>query len=215
VTTKTSTPTLQSLNRHARRREKVFGEGRPRPMSANIKKRLMKLARVAMRSREPGKHWGKITAKHLEVFEALLWGFHNGKTGLCFPSYEAIADKVPGGCARSTVALALIALEEAELLTWVHRLKRVYERVNNMFGEGVHGQRSRVERTSNGYQFPEPPDVESSKSEDRSRTEGQESFSLVPTTPPTPPRRIPTQLDPGNQLHAALMRLGRAVSDRR
>jgi hypothetical protein len=81
-----------------------------------------------MRLREPGKHWGAIKAKHLEVFEALLWGFHNCKIGLCFPSYEAIADKVPGGYARSTVALALIALEKAGLLTWVHRLKRVYER---------------------------------------------------------------------------------------
>jgi len=109
------------------------------------------------------------------------------------------------------VALALIALEDAGLLTWVHRLKRVYERVNNMFGEGVHGQRSRVERTSNGYQFPDPPDVESSKSEDRSGTEGQESFSLVPP----PPRPIPPQLDPANPLHASLMRLGRAVSERR
>jgi hypothetical protein len=48
----------------------------------NIKKRLMKLARAKMRERESGKHWGKIKAKHLEVFEALLWGFHNCKTGL-------------------------------------------------------------------------------------------------------------------------------------
>ena len=55
--------------------------------------------------RTPGKPWGKISAKHLEVFEALLWGFHNCKTGLCFPSYEKIAEKVPGGIARSTVAI--------------------------------------------------------------------------------------------------------------
>jgi hypothetical protein len=205
------TKSRKSLNRHARRREKVFGEGRPRPMNTNIKNRLMRLARVEMRKREPGKHWGKIKAKHLEVFEALLWGFHNAKTGLCFPSYEAIADKVPGGCARSTVALALIALEDAGLLKWVHRLKRVYERVNNMFGEGVHGQRSRVERTSNGYWFPDPPDVESSKSEDRSRTEGQESFSLVPPAPKPKPK----QLDPENPLHAVLIGWGKAYSERR
>jgi hypothetical protein len=132
-------------------------------------------------SREPGKPWGKISAKHLEVFETLLWGFHNAKTGLCFPSYEAIAEKA--GCARSTVYEAITALEAAELLQWVHRLKRVYERVKDMFGDGVHGQRTRVERTSNGYRFPDPPDVESSKSEDRSGTVGQESFPLSPTSP--------------------------------
>jgi hypothetical protein len=197
---------LEKPNRHSRRREKVFGEGRPRPMSRNIKLRLMKLARVKMLSREPGKPWGEISAKHLEVFKALLWDFHNARTGLCFPSYETIADKAD--CARSTVALALIALEKAGLLKWVHRLRRRYERVVNMFGEGVHGQRSRVERTSNGYRFPEPPDVGSPKSEDRSGTEGQESFSLLPT--PAPP---PKPVD--SALAAALGRLGSAISDRR
>ena len=56
------------------------------------------------------------------MFKALLWDFHNARTGLCFPSYQTIADKAD--CARSTVALALIALEDAGLLTWVHRIKR-------------------------------------------------------------------------------------------
>jgi len=197
-TAKTSTSLLESLNRHNRRREKVFGEGRPRPMTTGIKTRLMRLARALMRRTEPGRPWGQISAKHLEVFEALLWGFHNARTGLCFPSYDTIAERA--GCARSTVALALIALEEAGLLTWVHRLKRVYERVNNMFGEGVHGQRSRVERTSNGYRFADPPDVESSKSEDRSGTVGQESFSLAATP-------IPTRTVDDPALMAALDRL--------
>ena len=195
--TKTSTSLLES-NRHSRRREKVFGEGRPRPMTTGLKGRLMRLARALMRRTEPGRPWGQISAKHLEVFEALLWGFHNARTGLCFPSYDTIAERA--GCARSTVALALIALEEAGLLTWVHRLKRVYERVNNMFGEGVHGQRSRVERTSNGYRFADPPDVESSKSEDRSGTAGQESFSLAATP-------IPTRTVDDPALMAALDRL--------
>ncbi|MBV9377079.1 MAG: helix-turn-helix domain-containing protein [Alphaproteobacteria bacterium] len=47
--------------------------------------------------------------------EALLWGFHNSKSGCCFPSYEAIAAKAE--CARSTVADALKALEWAGVLT--------------------------------------------------------------------------------------------------
>jgi hypothetical protein len=33
-----------------------------------------------------GKHYGEITAKALAVLEALLFGFHNSKSGLCFPS---------------------------------------------------------------------------------------------------------------------------------
>jgi hypothetical protein len=32
-----------------------------------------------------------ITRAYMEVFEAMLFGFHNSKSGLCFPSYEAIA----------------------------------------------------------------------------------------------------------------------------
>src|SRR6476620_1363800 len=157
---------LEKLNRHARRREEVFGDGKLRPMSRNVKLRIMVLARVLMRPTEPGKPYGAITAKHFAVLQALLWSFHNAASGLCFPSYEAIAEKA--GCARSTVAEAIKALEKAGLLTWVHRIWRRYERVINLFGEGVHGQRSRVERTSNGYRFPEPPDVGSPKSEDRS-----------------------------------------------
>src|SRR4051794_9349485 len=119
-------------NRHTRRREKVFGDGKPRPMSREIKLRLMARARVKMRPTEPGKHYGEITAKHFEVLRVLLWEFHNAVTGLCFPSYEAIAAKTCSGCARSTVAEAIKALEAAGLLTWVNRIKRVYERVTNM-----------------------------------------------------------------------------------
>ena len=59
---------------------------------------------------------GPITRAFLEVLEALLWGFHNSRTGRCFPSYEAIAAKAE--CARSTVAEALKALEWAGVLTW-------------------------------------------------------------------------------------------------
>jgi hypothetical protein len=39
--------------------------------------------------------------RHLEVLQALLWGFHAAKSGLCFPSYEKIAEAAQ--CARSTV----------------------------------------------------------------------------------------------------------------
>jgi hypothetical protein len=57
----------------------------------------------------PGQHKGPITRAFLDVLEALLWGFHNSRTGVCFPSYERIAERA--GCARSTVAEAIKALE--------------------------------------------------------------------------------------------------------
>jgi Helix-turn-helix domain len=54
------------------------------------------------------------------VLEALLWAFHNAKSGLCFPSYETIAEAAH--CARSTVAEAIKALEDAGIMTWVQRV---------------------------------------------------------------------------------------------
>ena len=84
--------------------------------------------------------------------KALLWGFHNARSGLCFPSYETIAARA--GCARSTVAEAIKALEDAGLLTWVNRIKRVRERCEDLFGH--RGSRVRVIRTSNGYRFNDP-----------------------------------------------------------
>jgi AraC-like DNA-binding protein len=182
MTTHASTSVLDSLNRPTRR-EKVFGAGRPKPLSRHEKVNLMREARRKRheRSTELGEH---ITRADVDVFYALLWDFHNAVTGLCFPSYEAIAKAA--GCARSTVYEAIKRLEAANLLTWVNRIKRRYETVLDMFGEGVHGQRSRVERTSNGYQFIVPPDVESSKSENSSGTEDQESFSSLATAVPAP-----------------------------
>ena len=138
-----------------RRREKVFGDGRPRPLDRNAKVRIMHLARALSRRTEKGKAYGAVTAKALAVLEALLWGFHNARSGLCFPSYEKIADRA--GCARSTVAECIKALEDAGILSWVNRLVRVRERCEDLFGHW--GSRVRVIRTSNGYQFndPNPP----------------------------------------------------------
>ena len=169
------------------RREKLFGDGRPRPLDRNAKARIMTFARVLMRRTEKGKAYGAITAKALAVLEALLWGFHNARSGLCFPSYEKIADRA--GCARSTVAEAIKALEDAGLLTWVNRIVRIKERCEDLFGH--FGVRSRVIRTSNGYSFNDPKGAASkgfpSKSDFQSGTSIQESIPL-PATPA--PRKI-------------------------
>src|SRR5271165_728421 len=133
-------------------REKLFGDGRPRPMDRNAKARVMVYARALMRRTEAGKAYGQITAKALAVLEALLWGFHNARSGLCFPSYERIAEAAY--CARSTVAEAIKSLEDAGILSWVNRIKRVAETSLDLFGHRT--RKTRVLRTSNGYIFLDP-----------------------------------------------------------
>jgi hypothetical protein len=168
------------LPRASRRREKVFGLGRPRALDRNAKVRIMHWARCLSRRTEKGRAYGEVTAKALAVLEALLWAFHNATSGLCFPSYEAIAEAA--SCARSTVAEAIRALEDAGILSWVHRIKRVREAAPDLF-DG-HGWRWRVIRTSNAYAFTDPSPAanrpNSSKSEKPTGTADQVFFSSWP-----------------------------------
>ena len=177
-----------TLPTHLRpRREKLFGNGRPRALDRNAKVRIMHLARALSRRIEKGKAYGALTAKALAVLEALLWIFHNAKTGLCFPSYEKIAEAA--GCARSTVAEAIKALEDAGILSWVNRIKRVAEASSDLFGH--HTRKTRVLRTSNGYHFIDPCPSQrpesfdnSSKSDFPTGTPIQESLILKPAPAP-------------------------------
>ena len=191
------------LNRYARRREKVFGDGKPRPMSRNVKLRIMALARVLMRPTESGKHYGEITAKHFAVLAGVAVGLPQRRVRALLSVAMRRSPRRPAVRARPSRE-AIKALEKAGLLTWVQRIKRVHERVINLFGEGVHGQRSRIFRTSNGYQFIEPPDVQSSKSENKSGTAGQESFPSLATL-------VPALKPVDSGLEAALLRLGSAI----
>jgi len=201
-------PEIRRLPAHLRpRREKLFGDGRPRPLDRNAKVRIKTLARAMMRRTEKGKHYGQITAKAFAVLEALLWHFHNARSGLCFPSYETIAEAA--GCARSTVAECIKALEEAGILSWVNRIKRVREQSPDLFGHN--GWRWRVIRTSNAYQFRDPLPVSrpvplgfGCKSENLSGTPNQDSNSS--SSRPARP-----ELDPSDPLYTSLMRLGRAI----
>jgi len=162
------------------RRENVFGPGRAMPLDRNAKCRIAAYARAwSARNRQPGQHKGPITRAFLEVLQALLWQFHNAHTGACFPSYERIAAKA--GCARSTVAEALKALEWAGVLTWQHRITRIRERCTDLFGRS--SWRWRVIRTSNAYTFRDPKCAHRrqlpSKSENQAGTQDQESLDPV------------------------------------
>jgi DNA-binding FadR family transcriptional regulator len=78
--------------------------------------------------------------------------FHNSRSGVCFPSYERIAEAA--GVARSTVAEALKMLEFANVITWQHRITRIREQCTDLWGH--EGWRWRVIRTSNAYVFRDP-----------------------------------------------------------
>lgn len=161
--------------RASRRREKMFGLGRPIPLDRNAKVRVMHWARCLSRRTEKGRAYGAVTAKALSVLEALLWAFHNAKSGLCFPSYERIAEAA--GCARSTVAESIKALEDAGVLSWVHRIKRVRVSCPDLFGPD--GWRLAPQRTSNAYHFNDPSGAAPYKSEKPSGTANQGFFSPI------------------------------------
>ena len=131
----------------------MFGPGRAVPLDCNAKARILAYARAwGARHRQPGQHRGPITRAFMEVLEALLWGFHNSRSGCCFPSYETIAARAE--CARSTVAEALKVLEWAGVLTWQNRIARIRVRERDLFGHWA--SRWRVIRTSNAYVFSDP-----------------------------------------------------------
>ncbi len=197
-------------NHLRRRREKVFGDGRPQPLDREAKLRIMTRARALKQRTEKGKHYGLLTAKCLDVLEALLWSFHNARSGLCFPSLEKIAEKAK--VARSTVSVAIKALEDAGLLSWVNRIVRVKDSALDLFGHWVN--RWRVLRTSNGYQFADPLAARghnsagirahSSKSEIPAENTIQDSIPSI-----IPPTLQLSDFDP--DLGAALLRWGKTL----
>lgn len=171
-------------------REKTFGYGYCVPGDRNIKVRVQAFAVGYNANHRAGRqHKGPLTRTTLDVLRALLWGFHNAATGRCFPSYESIAAKA--GCARSSVHLAINALEAAGVLTWCHRLIKAA---------------GRVLRTSNGYRFRAMNPAILPASENPARTINQGDSSLT-----TDKNTQYVILDPKSALDSALIRLGRSA----
>ena len=192
-------------------REKVFGPARGIPLDRNAKARIMFYAKAwNARHRQPGQHRGPLTRAYIEVLEALLWGFHNSRSGLCFPSYEAIAKKA--GCCRDTVYEAIRALEAADVLTWVNRIVREQVRERDLFGHWT--TRQRVVRTSNAYLFRDPlPCAEgrpAAKSENPPGTQNQDISMLKKETPAA----AGSLASMGSGLLKALHSLGMAMAER-
>ena len=146
------------------------------------------------------KHYGILTAKFVAVLHALLWLIHDGRSGQCNPAYETIADKAH--CTRSTVYEAIRALELAGILSWVNRIKRVYEREVDLFGRLIWVPR--VVRTSNAYTFSDPKPA---------APQGKSSKSEFPTGPldELTNKPVPPALDPDTPLARALASYAKAA----
>lgn len=197
------------LPNHLRpRREKVFGPGPRIALDREAKVRIMHLARALKAKTEPGKHYGVLTGKFVDVLHAMLWLIHDGQTGQCNPAYATIADKAR--CAMSTVCEAIKALEGAGILSWVNRIIRVRMRERDLFGQM--SVTWRVIRTSNAYVFRDPKAAEqqgkSSKTEFRSGP--PDGFKNHPSSTA---RLDATShaLDPSDPLDRALLNYGRTL----
>jgi hypothetical protein len=144
----------------------------------------------------------------MEVFETMLFGFHNSKTGLCFPSYEAIAEKTK--CCRDTVYEAIKVLEAANVLTWVNRIWREQVRERDMFGKWA--TRWRIIRTSNAYLFRDPLSCAEGRGASKSENPSGTLFQDISI----PKRETPDLADTFNGvdkgLLKALHRLGTAIA---
>jgi hypothetical protein len=138
----------------SRRRDKIFGPAPAWPLDGNAKARVWAAAAAYNNAnRQRGQHQGPLTWATLRVLRALLWRFHGADGGgRCFPSYERIATAAK--CHRDTVNVALKALENAGILTWVHRIARIRRQERDLFGRLVSVWQ--VIRTSNAYQLLDP-----------------------------------------------------------
>jgi hypothetical protein len=190
------------------RREKVFGPAPGVPLDRNAKARIMVFVRAYnARMREEGQHTGPVTRAFMDVLRALLYSFHNGRDGRCFPSYERIA--ASANCCRSTVYGAIRALEASGVLTWVNRLTKIRVTERDLFGRAV--TRWQVIRTSNAYRFQDPQSEAKGacgrKSENPPRPMIQEILSLLPA--PTPSGSTTTCS--GDAIDNALISLAKAI----
>jgi hypothetical protein len=195
-------PVYQPSPRPAR--EKVFRTVLGSPMGQKAKKAIIRSVDLYnAKNRKPGEHHGPITPAFQRVLIAMLWKFHNSRTGYCFPSYETIA--AAAKCCRDTVKEAIKALEAADILTWVNRFDKIRTQCRDFLGQVV--TRWQVIRTSNAYCFRDPlpcaTECRSYKAENPPGTLNQEdsytkgSMKIV-------------VLDPANSLESALIGLGRA-----
>ena len=127
-----------TLPAHLRpRREKVFGDGRPRALDRNAKVRIMHLARALI---APDGEGQALTARSppRPLPSSRRCCGASTTPAAAFASRPMRRSPKRAGCARSTVAEAIKALEEAGILSWVNRITRIRERCADLFGHFGH-----------------------------------------------------------------------------
>jgi hypothetical protein len=128
-----------------RRREKTFGSGPRQVLDIRTKWAIWHRARVWNQvRRQPRQHLGPLTRTTLHVLWVLLFRFAGQDGRPVYPSYAAIAAACQ--CSTETVRVAIHALEQGGILTWVHRLAREKR-------PQAWGSMWRVVRSSNAYRF--------------------------------------------------------------
>jgi hypothetical protein len=163
----------------------------------------------------------------MDVLKVVLWRFHGADGGgRCFPSYERIA--AAAKCHRDTVCVAIKALEDAGLLTWVNRITRIRRRERDLFGQMATVWQ--VIRTSNAYRFIDPLDREPGRKAYKSenptgplnrekkkggaRRDGAQAMQEKPPRPPPVPLERPAvapQWEHGSEVRAHLSPQERAA----
>ena len=121
--------------RAPRRREKMFGLGRPRALDRNAKVRIMHWARCLSRRTEKGRAYGLSPRKRWRCSRR----FSGPSTTQVAGSASRLRDDRRGRPLRPLDRRRGIkALEDAGVLSWVHRLKRVRVSCPDLFGaDGV------------------------------------------------------------------------------
>ncbi len=108
--------------------------------------RAMRLIGKLFTITRDGRKQGILKQSGMTVIKTLMLNFANGKTGACYPSYEAIAART--GLGRSTVADAIALLSDLGFIEVTNRVKRVpiRGRAGDVIG-------SRLVQTSNTYRL--------------------------------------------------------------
>jgi len=93
------------------------------PLDRNERYRILaRCERMERATRGKGCRNGLLSRPALDILRTLLLRFAHKKTGVCFPSYDALQEAT--GYCRQTIATALQKLERAGVVRIVRRLKR-------------------------------------------------------------------------------------------
>ena len=141
------TKPIRRERRHYRREARFIAnpEAFSTPLDGNMRAKILHKCEIMERkTKGKGQRNGILGVPAMMVLRALLMRFHNRKSGLCFPSYDAIQE-VTGLC-RQSIAVALQRLESAGVL----KITRLLIRVAGALGGAI------CQQCSNLYAFAEP-----------------------------------------------------------